>query len=238
MKGMRMRIEMWSDIICPICGMTQLRLRNAVKQFAHGDEVEVIHRSFQVHPGIAPEGVTQTQLSLNAGMSVAQMERILRPVERAADAEGFGGYHAIDRTLGPTDLTHELLAYATDQGKHDEAWSGMFDAHFRSNRQLWTLEQLVEFAGEIGLDQDEVRDVLTSRRYQRQVEQEQLRAQRMGAHGTPFIVIDEKYGIGGGVDTNALIGAMERAWDETHPAPKLTTIAEGDQCAPDGACAI
>ena len=38
--------------------------------------------------------------------------------------------------------------------------------------------------------------------------------------------------------TNALVGAMERAWDETHPAPKLTTVAEGDQCAPDGACAI
>ena len=171
-----MRIEMWSDIVCPICGVTQHRLRNAVAEFDHGDEVELIHRSFQVHPGIPPEGITQTQLSRDAGMTVARMEAILRPVEISAEAEGFGDYHAIDRTLGPTDRTHELLAYATDQGKHHEAWVGMFKAHFGTGRQLWTLEQLVEFAGEIGLDQDEARAVLESRHYRRQVEDEQARA--------------------------------------------------------------
>ncbi|MFD0782711.1 DsbA family protein [Micromonospora azadirachtae] len=233
-----MQIEMWSDIICPICGMTQQRLRNAVADFEHGDEVEIIHRSFQVHPGISPEGITQTQLSLNAGMTIAQMNNVLRPVEIAADEEGFGGYHAIDRTLGPTDLTHELLAYATDQGKHHEAWTGMFNAHFGYNRQLWTMEQLVEFAGEIGLDQDETRGVLISRRYKTQVEEEQYRAQRMGAHGTPFIVIDQKYGIGGGVDRATLTRALRQAWDESHPTPALSMpFGEGDQCGPDGVCA-
>ncbi|MEV5778489.1 DsbA family oxidoreductase [Streptomyces antimycoticus] len=232
-----MQIEMWSDIICPICGMTQLRLRNAVAEFEHADEVEIIHRSFQVHPGMAPEGITQTQLSLNAGMTRKQMNSILRPVEVAADEEGFGGYHAIDRTLGPTDLTHELLAYATDQGKHHEAWTAMFNAHFRTNRQLWTLEQLVGFAGEIGLDEDDAREVLVSRRYKRQVEQEQERGQRMGAHGTPFIVIDEKYAIGGGVDKATFVRAMRQVWDENHPALSMP-FGEGDQCGPDGACAV
>ncbi|MFJ9755561.1 DsbA family protein [Streptomyces sp. NPDC101149] len=232
-----MQIEMWSDIICPICGMTQLRLRNAVAEFEHADEVEVIHRSFQVHPGIAPEGITQTQLSLNAGMTSKQMNSILRPIEIAADEEGFGGYHAVDRTLGPTDLTHELLAYATDQGRHHEAWTAMFNAHFRANRQLWTLEQLVEFAREIGLDADDARGVLVSRRYKRQVEQEQARGQRMGAYGTPFIVIDEKYGIGGGVDKATFVRAMRQVWDENHPALSMP-FGEGDQCGPDGACAV
>ena len=233
-----MQIEMWSDIICPICGKTQLSLHNAVAVFEHRDEVEIIHRSFQVHPGLPVEGITQTQLSLNAGMTVTQMNNILRPIENAADEEGFGGYNAIDRTLGPTDLTHELLAYATDQGKHHEAWTSMFNAHFGANRQLWTLEQLLEFAGEIGLDQDEVRQVLISRRYRPQVEQEQARAQRMGAHGTPFIVIDEKYGIDGGADKDGLLRAMRRVWDESHPAPVLSMLGDGEQCGVDGACAV
>ena len=233
-----MRIEMWSDIICPVCGVTQLRIRNAVQQFEHGDEVEVIHRSFQVHPGIAPEGITQTQLSLDAGMTVAQMESVLRPMEISADAEGFGGYHAIDRTLGPTGLTHELLAYATDQGKHHEAWTAMFTAHFSTDRQLWTLEQLVEFAEEIGLDPAAARDVLTSRRYRAQVEEEQLRAQRMGATGTPFVVIDGRYAIGGGADTATLVSVMERVWAETKPVPLSMPFGAGEQCGPGGACAV
>ena len=234
-----MQIEMWSDIICPICGMTQQHLHNAVAEFEHGDDVQIIHRSFQVHPGLPAEGITQTQLSLNAGMTIGQMNNVLRPVEIKADAEGFGGYHAIDRTLGPTDLTHELLAHATVQGKHHQAWTGMFNAHFSTNRQLWTIDQLVEFAGEIGLDQDEARKVLISRKYKDRVEAEQDRAQRMGAHGTPFLVIDGKYSIGGGADKAALTRAMRQAWDEGHSAPVLSPLGEGDQCGPDGnACAI
>jgi len=232
-----MRIEMWSDIICPICGVTGQRLRNAVAKFEHRDNVEVIHRSFQVHPGLPQGGVTQTQLSREAGMSIAQMHAVLRPVELSAEAEGFGPYHAIDRTLGPTDLTHELLAYATDRGRHDEAWLGMFRAHFGSNRQLWSIDQLVEFAGEISLDPQEARAVLESRRYRDQVNAEQHRAERMGARGTPFIVIDGKYGIGGGVDTDILLSAIERAWKEFQP-PKIITLGEGETCGIDGtACA-
>jgi predicted DsbA family dithiol-disulfide isomerase len=232
-----MLIEMWSDIICPICGLTQHRMRQAVADFEHGDEVEVIHRSFQVHPGLRPEGITQTQLSRNAGMTIAQMESILRPIERAAEAEGFGTYRAIDRTLGPTDFTHELLAYATEQGKHHEAWVGMFQAHFGSGRQLWTREQLVEFAGEIGLDSEEARAVLESRRYRHQVEEEQARAVQMGAGGTPFIVIGGKYGIAGGIDTAALVRAMDQVWTENRPTPITMPFGDGDQCGVGG-CAV
>ena len=39
----------------------------------------------------------------------------------------------------------------------------------------------------------------------------------MGAHGTPSIVIDGKYGIGGGVDTATLVNAMEQVRAESQP---------------------
>jgi predicted DsbA family dithiol-disulfide isomerase len=227
---------MWSDIICPICGVTQYRLREAVSRFAHGAEVELVHRSFQVHPGLPATGITQTQLSLNAGQTIERMNAGLRPLEVAAEAEGFGEYHAIDRTLGPTELTHELLAYATEQGKHHKAWEGMFTAHFGGGRQLWTLPQLVAFAEEIGLDRDGAREALTSRRFRHQVEQEQSRAIAMGAVGTPFIVIDEKYGLAGGSDTAGLVRALERAWEDSHPIvpPVLLSGTDAAYCGLDG----
>jgi predicted DsbA family dithiol-disulfide isomerase len=232
-----MRIEMWSDVICPICGLTQHRLRHAVAEFEHGDEVELIHRSFQVHPDLSSQGITQTQLSLDAGMTIEQMDRILRPLELAAEAEGFGTYRALDRTLGSTALTHELLAYATEQGRHDEAWAGMFQAHFGAGRQLWTLEQLVEFAPEIGLDAGAAREVLESRRMRRVVEAEQVRAVQLGARGTPFILIDGRYAISGGADTPALVGVMHRVWAESRPAPLVMPLGDGgggEVCGIDG----
>jgi predicted DsbA family dithiol-disulfide isomerase len=234
-----MKIEMWSDIICPICGVTQFQLRQAIRQFEHGDDVELVHRSFQVHPGLPSDGITQTQLSLNASMTVAQMERVLRPVEEAAENAGFGPYRAIDRTLGPTDRTHELLAYASDQGKHAEAWEGMFKEHFGRGRNLWTIDQLVEFAAEIGLDRAEAGKVLQSRRYRAQVEEEQRRAEQLGAHGTPFIVIDNKYAISGGRDTPSLLAAIRQTWNESKPTPLPTLIDDtpGATCGIDGCVA-
>lgn len=78
--------------------------------------------------------------------------------------------------------------------------------------------------------------MLESRHYRRQVEDEQVRAQQMGAHGTPFIVIDGKYGIAGGVDTPALVRTMDRVWAETRPVLSMP-FGEGDQCRVGGGCA-
>jgi predicted DsbA family dithiol-disulfide isomerase len=233
-----MRVEMWADIICPICGITDYRLKKALARFEHGDEVEVVHRSFEIHPDLPPEGITQNQLALQAGRSLAQVNPMLERLEAAAEAEGFGSYRVIDRTMGPTALTHELLAHATAQGKHHEAWEAAFRAHFSEGRQLWTLDQLVEFATEIGLDAEETRHVLATRRYRRQVDAEKAAAERMGAHGTPFIVIDGQYGLSGGMETDAFVDALEYAWNQSHPASRLATIPglgeDGAACTPDG----
>jgi predicted DsbA family dithiol-disulfide isomerase len=112
-----MRIEFWSDIVCPYCGLMDHRLRQVLARFEHASDVQVVHRSFQVHPDLPREGVTQRELFHRAGMSEAAGERILRPIEEAAEAEGLTPYHALERRLGPTDLAHELLAHATGAGE-------------------------------------------------------------------------------------------------------------------------
>lgn len=178
----------------------------------------------------------QLELFHAVGKDERDMRRILRPLEEAAEAEGFGPYHAIDRTLGPTDHAHELLAFASDKGLNAEAWSTMFRAHFGEARKLWTIDEVVDFAAEIGLDAAEARRALESRSYRSRVEEEQRNAQRLGAAGTPFIVIDDTYGIAGGRDTAALLAALRQVWDESHPAPAIISFddVEGDSCGPDG----
>ncbi|WP_406291769.1 DsbA family protein [Streptomyces sp. NBC_00624] len=124
-----MKIEFWTDIVCPYCGLMDNRLRLALERFEHAGEVEVTHRSFQIHPDLPREGVTQRQLLEMYGIPASDGEGIFAPIEAAARAEGLEPYRALERTLGPTDLAHELLAYATDKGRGDEAWTAMFRAH-------------------------------------------------------------------------------------------------------------
>jgi predicted DsbA family dithiol-disulfide isomerase len=212
-----MKVEFWSDIICPVCGLMDHRLGQALARFERSSDVQVLHRSFQLHPDLPRAGVTQRELIRMVGAPASNVERILRPLEQSAEAEGLTPYHAIDRTLGPTDYAHELLAYATDQGRGREIWSAMFRAHFGQARKLWTLEEVLDFAAEVGLDRDGAMTALHERRYEARVTADQAEAQRLGARGTPFIVLDGKYAIPGGIGTDALLDAIRRAWRESHP---------------------
>ena len=75
----------------------------------------MVHRSFQLHPELDRNGITQRDLLVMRVPNPDEVERtILRPIEEAAEREGFAPFRAIDRTLGPTDHAHELLAYASD----------------------------------------------------------------------------------------------------------------------------
>jgi predicted DsbA family dithiol-disulfide isomerase len=234
-----MKIEFWSDIVCPYCGLMDHRLHQALDRFEHRADVQVIHRSFQLHPDLPREGVSQRELFTMAGMPVSAGERILGPIEAAAAAEGLAPYHALERTLGPTDLAHELLAYASDQGRGNEIWTAMFRAHFGQARKLWTTPEVLGFAAEVGLDGDGAAEALGSRRYRDRVTADQREAERLGARGAPFIVLDGRYAIPGAIGTYDLLAAVTRVWEESNPALRpLPTLGESDgMCGPDG-CAI
>ncbi|RYE83520.1 MAG: DsbA family oxidoreductase, partial [Myxococcales bacterium] len=89
-----MRIEIWTDIICPWCGLGQRRLDLALAQFGHAADVEVVHRSFQLDER-APTGATRSSrdmLRQKTGMSDAQFDQATGNIERLAAADGLAPY--------------------------------------------------------------------------------------------------------------------------------------------------
>ncbi|MFF0401090.1 DsbA family protein [Streptomyces sp. NPDC005248] len=231
-----MKIEFWADIVCPYCGLMDNRLRLALERFEYAGDVEVTHRSFQIHPDLPREGVTQRQLLEMYGIPTSEGEGIFAPIEAAARAEGLEPYRALERTLGPTDLAHELLAYATDKGRGDEAWTAMFRAHFGEGRRLWTEGEVLGFAAQIGLDRADAAEALRERRYRDRVAADQREAERLGAGGTPFTVLDGRYALPGAVGTDELLTAMITVWEATHPEPRpLQVLGEGHV---EGACGV
>jgi predicted DsbA family dithiol-disulfide isomerase len=233
----RMEIEIWSDLICPFCGLGNQRLDNALRRFAHADKVTIIHRSFELNPA-APVGEVHTvreMLQEKYGMSDAQVQGQHARIKADAAAEGLVPYEVTDNRVGSTALAHELLAYASEQGREAEAWHHLYRAYFGETRSIFTVDSLVELAVEIGLDADSTREVLTDRRYRDRVHAEQRVAQELGATGVPFIVIDRRYGIAGAQPLDTMLATIEKAWDESRPA--LVTVGEGAECGPDG-CAV
>jgi predicted DsbA family dithiol-disulfide isomerase len=226
------QIEVWSDVVCPWCYIGKRRLETALAQFPHRDEVEVVWRSFQLDPTV-PEGEvhpTLPALAAKYGRSEDEMRRMQQHVVQTAAGEGLR-YRLEGQQSGSTQLAHELLHLAAEKGLGGAAEERLFRAHFEEGRPVFDVDALVPLAVDLGLDEAEVRQVLTDRRYRDAVRRDAATAQALGATGVPFFVVDRKYGAAGAQPAELLLQVLERAWADAHP---LVTVPAADACGPDG----
>ncbi len=231
-----MRIEIWTDIICPWCGLGQRRLDKALERFGHAGDVEVVHRSFQLDER-APAGTTQSardMLKKKTGMSDAQFEQATGNIERLAAADGLTPYIVRDNRVGNTSLAHELAAWATEQGRGDEAWQHLYKAYFGEARSIFDVDSLVALATEIGLDADAAREALTSRRYAAQVLADGREARQLGASGVRFFVVDRQFAVAGAHSGEVLDDMLQKAWEKrpAHASTADAAVCTDDVCAP------
>ena len=233
--GRSVRIEVWSDVVCPWCYIGKRRLEAALERFPHRDLVEVVWRSFQLDPSV-PEGETHPTLPALAakyGRSVEDMRPMMAQVEEVAAGEGLE-YHLADGVSGNTLLAHEALHLAAERGKGGELKERLLHAHFEEGRSVFDVDSLVPLAVEVGLDEAEVRAALADGRYLAAVHADAATAQALGATGVPFFVVDRKYGAAGAQPAELLLQILERAWADAH---RLVTVPAAEGCE-DGTCAV
>ncbi|NKQ26523.1 DsbA family oxidoreductase [Streptomyces galbus] len=235
-----MRVEIWSDIACPWCYVGKARFEKALAAFPHRDQVEVVHRSFELDPGRAKDDVQPviTMLSRKYGLSEEQARAGEDNLGAQAAAEGLP-YRTRGRDHGNTFDLHRLLHLAKEHGRQDELIQVLYRANFAEERSLFTEgdERLVALAVEAGLDADAVRAVLADpAAYADEVRADEREAAELGAGGVPFFVLDRRYGVSGAQPAEVFAQALTQAWGERSP---LTLLDQGDAdvCGPDG-CAV
>lgn len=207
-----MKVEIWSDVICPWCGLGQHRLDAALAGLPWRDEVELVHRSFQLDPA-HPAGTRPVRAMLAAkyGMSDAQVQAATGQIEALAAAEGIAPYRVLDNQVGNTRLAHELLAFAAEHGREDAAWKRLYRAYFGEGRSIFELDALVALGEELGLDGPALRAALESGRHRARVEEDGREARALGCRGVPFVVIDRRYGVSGAQSTEVFRSALQNA---------------------------
>ena len=235
-----MKVEIWSDIACPWCYVGKARFEKALEAFPHRDQVEVIHRSFELDPGRAKGDVQPVlaMLTKKYGMSQAQAQAGEENLGAQAAAEGLE-YRTRDRDHGNTFDMHRLLHFAKEQGKQDELIQILYKANFAEERSVFSEgdERLVELAVAVGLEADEVRKVLTDpTAYADAVRADEREAAELGANGVPFFVLDRKFGVSGAQPAEVFTQALTQAWGERSPL-QLIDQGDADACGPDG-CAV
>ena len=231
-----MRIEVWSDVVCPWCYIGKRRLERALAGFEHADRVEVLWRSYQLDPG-APDVPVETvaeALGRKYGGGPEAGATMVDRVEAVAAEEGMVWRHHESLRVGTQDA-HRLLHLALAeggpglQGRLKEA---LLAAYFVDARNVADHAVLREIAVGEGLDASAVDRVLAGGEYADEVWADIEQAQQYGANGVPFFVVDRRYAVSGAQPVEAFAQVLERAWAESHPAVEV--LSGGEACGPDG----
>ena len=220
------KVDVWSDVVCPWCYIGKRRLEAGATTFAEGRPdarpVEVEFHSFELSPDI-PVDFDGTSVDFLVRHKQISEARVREMHERVSDIAASVGLAYDFDAVRPTNTlkAHQLLHFAKAHGAQPEMKERLLSAHFLEGRHVGRDEELAELAHEVGLDREEVHWSLKNEDFLPAVRADQRLAAQLGIRGVPFFVIDGKYAISGAQGSDVFAGALTRAQEDEKPAGKL-----------------
>lgn len=205
-----MKIEIWSDIMCPFCYIGKRQLESALTEFPN-DEFEIEWKSFQLDPTITPQSGKDvfTFLAERKGISVEESKEMHKGVTERAKSVGLD--YNFDKAIISNSLeAHRIIQFAKTKNLGDEMEEIFFKAYFTEGRDLNDGPTLIELAVKSGLDQIQVLEVLKDENlFLDNVKNDISEAQRIGVQGVPFFVFDRKYAVSGAQPVEAFVNTIK-----------------------------
>jgi predicted DsbA family dithiol-disulfide isomerase len=208
-----MRVDIWSDVVCPWCYVGKARFATALAAHPRRDEAEVVYHAFELDPSAPPSrGQSNLEmLSQKYGLSPEQAREADGKVGALARAEGLG--FDSGRPSGNTFDIHRVIGLALAKGVQPELVSAVDDAYFARGEQVFDPAVLTGVAARAGLGQAAVSEVLDGDRYAAEVRQDEAQARQLGISGVPFFVFDMRLGVSGAQPTELFTQALDQAWE-------------------------
>ncbi len=240
-----MKVEVWSDVVCPWCWIGKRQLEAALERFEHADEVEVVWRAFELDPtavsaaadAAADESPSYAErLAGKYGTDVAAAQQMIDTmVARGADV---GVDLRFDRAVAAnTADAHRVIHLAAHRGGaalQDAVKERLLRGYFTEGQAVGDHDVLARLGADAGLDARDVRGVLASDVFVAEVRNEEAEASALGATGVPFFVVDRRYGVAGAQPADALLEVLETAWAQRPQLVSVTPAGSAAACGPDG----
>ena len=221
-----MKVEVWSDIMCPFCYIGKRNYESALGQFADSGHIEIVWKSFQLDPTI-PEKTEEENvfryLAQRKGISYEQSVQMHQGVVQTAKNAGLE-YNFDKAIVANSFKAHRVIQLAKTKGLGDQAEERLFHAYFTEGKNFGNPEVLLELGKDIGLTETEVQEALTNDTYAQKVKEDIQKAGSLGVNGVPFFVFDRKYAISGAQPPAAFLQALQKSfseWQKDNPIAAL-----------------
>lgn len=229
-----MKVEIWSDVMCPFCYIGKRRFEAALQTFEHKDDIEVEWKSFQLNPDMVtnPAVNISQYLADVKGWTLDYAQQMNNHVTQMAAEAGLT-YNFDKAVVANSFNARRFTHLAKQHGLGDAAEEQLFKAYFTDGKNTDDAETLAQLGEAIGLKREDVLAMLRSDAYTDAIKYDIAQAQQLGIRGVPFFVVNNKYGVSGAQATEVFTQTLEKAFAETKTE---LDVIEGPSCGPDGNC--
>ncbi|MEX0771630.1 MAG: DsbA family oxidoreductase [Balneolales bacterium] len=234
-----MKVDIWSDIMCPFCYIGKRKFEHALEQFEHKNKITIQWRSFQLAPELEtdPSKTTYEYLAEKKGWTLDYTKQVHAQLTESAREVGLN-YNFDDAIPANSFNAHRLSHLAAKHHVQNEMEERLFFAYFTEGKNVDDEDTLVKLGVDAGVPAEEVREMLQNDLYTIQVHEDINKARQVGVQGVPFFVINNKYAVSGAQPSDVFLDALQKAWQEieqeTAAGPAGNT--KGAACSPDGIC--
>jgi predicted DsbA family dithiol-disulfide isomerase len=201
-----MKIEIYSDVVCPWCFIGTERLDRVISSLEK--PVEIVRRPFLLMPDTPPEG-RDLHLYLKSKYRV-EPERMFVHVREQAQETGLALDPAKQRFIYPTLRAHTLLRHAAEKGTQRALERALFVAYFIDAENISDPQFLGDLAAKHGFTVEEAQKLILDDREIEKTRREAEAPRSHGINGVPFFIFDEKWAISGAQPESVFREALSR----------------------------
>jgi protein disulfide-isomerase len=221
----KLKVQIWSDIMCPFCYIGKRRIEEALTLFEHKEAVEIEWKSFELDATFiaSPEDSLVEHLAEKYRKDSDWAQTMLDNMTQNAKTAGLD-FHFEKAVLANSHHAHRLLHLAKKHHLANELEELLFKAYLTDGKDLNNLNTLAELGIEVGLEAETVAQVIQSNTYSNEVKQDIEEANTIGVRGVPFFVFDNKYALSGAQPASVFLETLEKVWKEGQFDSKVTLL--------------
>ncbi|MDO5663806.1 MAG: DsbA family oxidoreductase [Bacteroidia bacterium] len=241
----KIKIEVWTDIMCPYCYIGKIHYEKALKQFAHANEVELIIKAFQLNPDLPDKGngyPVVDYLLETAGIPEDSVNRMFTSIEAMADNVGVK-FNLRNAIAANTMDAHRLIKLAAKKNLDSDILMLISKAYFEDARDYSNIELLVELGQKVGLDETEMRQMFAGDDFRKEVMQDIEEAHKLGIDTVPTFLFERQQAIIGSESVAVFLDTLNKTYENRNRKSDNNTqekpeVRKGKSCNPDGTCEL
>jgi predicted DsbA family dithiol-disulfide isomerase len=211
----KMKVEIWSDIMCPFCYIGKRKFEAALSQFPDNGKIQLEWKSYQLSPDLKTDLTINIHqfLAKHKGFSLQEAKEVNEHVANLAKQVGL--VFNFDKSVVANSFNaHRFSHFAKNNNKQNEAEEKLFYSYFTEGKNIDDYSTLLQLGVEIGLDSSDLKAALENGMYAEDVKADIREAQQIGVRGVPFFVFDRKYAVSGAQSVQTFLQTLEKPFGE------------------------